>query len=61
MTDSVFQQAYEAVRKSYSDQAWNVLTPRQITEAIYQEIRRIDAQLARSGAPNRPVLPDDTC
>jgi hypothetical protein len=45
MTDPVFQQAFENVRKSFSDEAWNALTPRQITEAIYQEIRRIDAQI----------------
>jgi hypothetical protein len=43
MTDPVFQKAYENVRNSYSYEAWNALTPREITEAIYQEIRRIDA------------------
>ncbi len=56
VTDPVFQQAFEAVRKSYSDEAWNALAPRQITEAIYQEIRRIDAEKATSGTkpPSRP-------
>jgi hypothetical protein len=47
MTDPVFQQAYETVRKSWSDEAWKTLTPRQITEAIYEEIRRIDAHAAQ--------------
>ena len=47
MTDPIFQQAYEAVRMTFSGDAWNALSPRQITEAIYQEIRRIDA--ARAG------------
>lgn len=57
MTEPVFQQAFEIVRKSYSDEAWSALTPRQITEAIYQEIRRIDASTAQqraasAGAPS---------
>ena len=46
VTDPVFQQAFETVRKSYSDEAWNALTPRQISDAIYREIRRIDAERA---------------
>ena len=50
MTDPVFQQAYEIVRRSYTDETWGALTPRQITEAIYQEIRRIDARLAAEEA-----------
>ena len=49
MADPVFQKAYENVRNSYSDEAWNALTPREITEAIYQEIRRIDAHAAEQG------------
>lgn len=48
VTDPVFRQAFETVRASYSDEAWNALTPRQITELIYQEIRRIDAENAAS-------------
>ena len=51
MTDPVFQQAYEAVRLSFSDDAWSALSPRQITEVIYQEIRRIDAARARESQP----------
>jgi hypothetical protein len=43
MTDPVFQQAYLTVRRSCSDEEWAALTPRQITDAIYREIRRIDA------------------
>ena len=54
VTDPVFQQAFEAVRKSYSDEAWNALTPRQITDAIYREIRRIDAETAAQTAPSAP-------
>jgi hypothetical protein len=43
MTDPVFQQAYENVRCSRSDEAWRALTPAEIASAIYQEIRRLDA------------------
>jgi hypothetical protein len=50
VTDPVFQQAFETVRKSWSDEAWNALTPRQITDAIYREIRRIDAETAAPAA-----------
>jgi hypothetical protein len=48
MTDPVFQQAYDSIRRSHSDEAWYGLTPRQITEAIYREMRRIDAIAAKS-------------
>jgi hypothetical protein len=50
MSDPVFQQAFETVRNSWSNEAWSMLTPRQITEAIYREIRRIDAGTAREDA-----------
>jgi hypothetical protein len=46
MSDPGFQKAYQIVRQSYSDEAWAALTPRQITDAIYREIRRIDAPRA---------------
>ena len=59
MADPVFMQAYETVRRSYSDEAWNALTPRQITDAIYQEIRRIDAEIAASGGRGRAALSKD--
>ena len=48
MSDPVFQQAYDTVRKSWSDAAWATLTQKQITEAIYREIRRIDAETAHA-------------
>jgi hypothetical protein len=43
MTDPVFQKAYEVVRASFTPSGWAALTPRQITDAIYREIRRLDA------------------
>lgn len=53
MTDPVFQQAYETVRASYTGDAWAALTPRQITEAIYREIRRLDARELAEAGPDR--------
>ncbi len=54
MTDAVFQMAYETVRRSYAPDAWVALTPRQITDAIYREIRRIDAEKALEAARPEP-------
>jgi hypothetical protein len=60
MPDPVFQQAYETVRRSCSDEAWMALTPREITDLIYQEIRRIDtlAAQARAAAGTKPKAPE---
>lgn len=53
MSDALFQQAYARARGRFSDDAWLVLNPRQITEAIYREIREIDAErvAALGGGP----------
>ena len=58
MTDPVFQQAYETVRQARSDEEWDAMTPRQITNAIYQEIRRIDADAAKQAGT---ATPQDGC
>jgi len=51
MVDDVFQYAYAKVRSRHSDQAWFNLTQREITSAIYAEIRNIDrARFADSEA-----------
>jgi len=47
MSDHIFQQAYDRVRHRLSEDAWLALSPRQVTEAIYQEMRRIDAEIIR--------------
>ena len=44
MSDQVFQNAYVRVRGRYGNQAWFALSPREITDLIYSEIRRIDAE-----------------
>jgi hypothetical protein len=42
MSDQIFQDAYARVRGRHSDQAWFALSPREITDSIYREIRIID-------------------
>jgi hypothetical protein len=54
MSDGVFQVAYEKARQRYSNDSWLALTPRQITEAIYQEIRLIDAERAADASTRAP-------
>jgi hypothetical protein len=49
MSDQVFHEAYDRVRRRYSDQEWFSMTPRQITEAIYSEIRIIDQERTPGG------------
>ncbi len=44
MSDKIFQDAYARVRGRHDDQAWFALSPREITDAIYREIRVIDRE-----------------
>ena len=44
MSNRTFQEAYDRVRSRYDDLEWQALTPRQIADAIYREIRAIDAE-----------------
>jgi hypothetical protein len=54
MNDGIFQIAFKRVRSRYSEEAWLALLPRQITEAIYQEIRAIDAERHAQPAEDPP-------
>jgi hypothetical protein len=47
----VFQEAVKAAQRRHGD-AWIVLSPQEQTRCIYQEMRRIDAELAE--AAKRP-------
>jgi hypothetical protein len=47
MNDAVFQDAYVRVRARHNDEAWASLTPQDITDLIYCEIRAIDLARAR--------------
>jgi hypothetical protein len=44
MNDATFQDAYTRVRGRHDDQAWFALSPRQITDSIYREIRALDRE-----------------
>lgn len=60
MSDGSFQEAYARVRSRYTDHAWIALTPRQITDAIYREIRQIDAERNQQTNDQLPAGPADT-
>jgi len=54
MSDQIVEEAYSRVRSRFSDEVWYALPPRALTDAIYQEIRQIDAErLAGGGIGNR--------
>jgi hypothetical protein len=40
--DQVFADAFRVARTGYSDGAWESLAPREKTQAIYREMRRLD-------------------
>jgi hypothetical protein len=49
--DEIVQEAYARVRSRYSDSGWLALPPRAVTDAIYREMREIDAErLAKESA-----------
>jgi hypothetical protein len=56
MSDHIFQDAYSRVRARHNDQDWFALSPRQITDSIYSEIRAIDLErLVRADAEFAPM------
>jgi hypothetical protein len=44
MSDQIFQDAYARVRGRHDDRAWFALSPREITDSIYREMRMIDRE-----------------
>lgn len=44
MTDHIFQNAYARVRGRHDDRSWFALSPREITNSIYREMRNIDRE-----------------
>jgi hypothetical protein len=54
MSDRIFQDAYARVRGRHDDQSWFALSPREITDSIYREIRNIDIERA-AGADFAPL------
>jgi hypothetical protein len=55
MSDGGFQEAYARVRSRFTEEAWIALTPRQITDLIYREIRELDAERNRPAAGAKPA------
>jgi hypothetical protein len=45
-----FQEAYRRARSRYTQEQWVALTPQQITDAIYREMRAMDA----ASQPDQP-------
>lgn len=41
-----FQEAYRRARSRYTQEQWLALAPQQITDAIYREMRAMDAAAA---------------
>ena len=44
MSDAIFQDAYARVRGRHDDQSWFALSPREITDSIYREMRVLDQE-----------------
>lgn len=55
MSDQIFQDAYARVRGSHDDQTWLTLSPREITDSIYREIRALDRERALGEQSERDV------
>ena len=56
VSDQVFQSAYARVRGRHTDQAWFALSPREITDSIYREIRMIDSERVRMAETAAPAM-----
>ncbi len=52
MQDPAVKMAFEAARSRLGLSAWLALAPRDQTEAVYQELRRIDAEAANGLPPS---------
>jgi hypothetical protein len=57
MSDHVFQDAYARVRGRHGDQDWFALSPRQITDSIYREIRILDQERVRADDADFAAMP----
>lgn len=60
---ATFQQAYDAAATRYADKFWTSLSAAEIAQAVYHEMRRLDAQdagatrdtpLAKLGSSSEP-------
>ena len=56
MSDRIFEQAYARVRGRHSDKEWFSLTPRDITNAVYSEIRAIDHERVKASSDPMAIV-----
>jgi hypothetical protein len=61
-----FNEAYHRARNRFTAEQWLALPPQQVTEAIYQAMREMDAETARLVAVHKRRKPpkdtlDDEC
>jgi len=52
-----FNEAFRLARSRYNSEQWLALTPQQVTQAIYQAMRDIDAAAAGKAAPETGSKP----
>jgi hypothetical protein len=54
---ATFQEAYDAVAERYADKLWTSMDATEISRAIYNEMRRMDAKdaIATVTAPAKPL------
>jgi hypothetical protein len=52
-----FQAAYDRARAHFTDDQWLALEPRQITQFIYTEMRRLDAEIAATARAEQIEAP----
>ena len=57
MSDRIFEEAYARLRGRHSEKEWFSLTPRDITKAIYSEIRAIDHERLKAASDLVPAIP----
>jgi hypothetical protein len=56
MSDQIVDAAYARVRSRFTDEVWFGLPPRTITDAIYTEMRQIDAERLNESRMEKPLL-----
>lgn len=56
MSDRIFEEAYARLCGRHSEEEWFSLTPRDITKAIYSEIRAIDQERSKAAFEPLPSI-----
>lgn len=56
MSDHTFQDAYARVRGRHDDRSWFSLSPREITDSVYREMRMIDRERLSQADQDFPAM-----